>query len=57
MSRSDGPSSTTIIIGLLIGSLALYGIWVGTQKCEASGGRYMKTLYNTYTCVYERKDK
>lgn len=57
MSRYNDTSSTSIIIGVLIALPILWGIWYNTQKCEASGGRYMKTLYNTYECIHERKDK
>lgn len=56
MSHSEGPSSTLIIIGILIAVPIIYSIWYNSQKCDASGGRYMKTLHNTYECIYERKN-
>ena len=43
---------------LLVTLLFLVGVFAFVKvnsDCDAGGGRMMKTLYNTYECVYEVK--
>ena len=43
-----------ILLAIMFFLLLLLGFVNISEECEAKGGRLMKTLYNTYECVYEK---